>query len=330
MQGRLFTWFDIPFPSYFVLLLTGFVFATAAGAVWAKRIGQNPDVVVDLGIAMLLAGVAGARLLHVLADGYFWDYVHLCTDPSLVEWKITRAECLRPIEASFLDCQHDPSQTLGVWNEAKQVCQPREADCFAWAKFWSGGLTYYGGFLGASVAAWFLLKADRFPFWKASDMAGMVVPIGLGFGRMGCLLAGCCFGAPTGLPWAVSFPPNSPASEAQHRLGLLASPFEASLPVHPTQVYESAACFAIAALLLLHLHGRKRYDGQIFLAFVALYAAVRFVLEFWRRDDRGGLLGLSTSQLIGLLLIGAAFAVHRARLRRLQPAEASTSGSAPG
>ena len=71
MQGRLFTWFDIPFPSYFVLLLTGFVFATAAGAVWAKRIGQNPDVVVDLGIAMLLAGVAGARLLHVLADGYF-------------------------------------------------------------------------------------------------------------------------------------------------------------------------------------------------------------------------------------------------------------------
>lgn len=307
MQGRLFTVFDIPFPSYFVLLLTGFLIATAAGAVWAKRVGQDPDVVVDLGLAMLLAGVVGGRLLHVIADGYFWDYVHLCTDPAKVDWHITQAECVS-------------DRYLGVWDAAKGVCHPTEQDCFAWAKFWAGGLTYYGGFLGASGAAYWLLRRDRFPFWKAADMAGIVVPIGLGFGRLGCLLAGCCFGTPTDARWALTFPPRSPASESQFKAGLLDSQFDPSLPVHPTQIYESAASFAIAAALMLWLHGRKRYDGQVFLAFVAAYAVVRFVLEFWRSDDRGGLLGLSTSQLIGVGLVVAVLAVHRLRLGRVAPA----------
>ncbi|MEZ4223781.1 MAG: prolipoprotein diacylglyceryl transferase [Polyangiaceae bacterium] len=307
MQGRLFTVFEIPFPSYFVLLLTGFIFATAAGAIWAKRVGQDPDVIVDLGLAMLLAGVVGARLLHVIADGYFWDYVHLCTDPSKVDWRITAAECAS-------------DRYAGVWDAAKGVCHPQEADCFAWAKFWAGGLTYYGGFIGASAAAWFLLARDRFPFWKAADMAGMVIPIGLGFGRMGCLLAGCCFGKPSSVPWALVFPSHSPASESQFKAGLLQSPFEPSLAVHPTQVYESAGSFAIAAVLILWLGSRKRYDGQIFLAFVALYAIVRFVLEFWRSDDRGGLLGLSTSQLIGVLLVAAVVYFHRWRVARVNAA----------
>jgi len=306
MQGRLFT-FDLslfggsyvmPAPSYFVLLITGFLFATLMGAVWAKRIGQDPDVIVDLGLAMLLAGIAGARILHVFADGYFWDYVHLCTDPSKVQWHLDRAQCLSPDYA-------------GVWDFAAGVCRPKGRDCFAWARFYAGGLTYYGGFLGASVAAWYLLRADRFPFWKAADMAGMVVPLGLGFGRMGCLLAGCCFGKPTGSSLGLVFPPNSPASESEFKAGLLKSISESSLHVHPTQIYESGASFAIAALLILYVHGRKRYDGQVFLAFVALYAAVRFALEFLRSDDRGGFFGLSTSQLIGLLLIGAVFAGHR-------------------
>ena len=303
MQGRLFTLFEIPFPSYFVLLLTGFLFATIAGALWAKRVGQDPDVVVDLGLAMLLAGVVGARLLHVIADGYFMDYVHLCTDPSKVDWKITRDECLSP-------------RYVGVWDAAKSVCHPTETDCFAWAKFWAGGLTYYGGFLGASAAAWYLMKRDRFPFWKAADMAGMVIPIGLGFGRMGCLLAGCCFGTTTSARWAMTFPSHSPASESQFKAGLIGSPFESSLPVHPTQVYESLASFAIAAVLILFLHGRKRYDGQVFLGFVALYALARFVIEFFRSDDRGGLLGLSTSQLIGLGLVAAVVGVHTRLVRR--------------
>lgn len=304
MHGELFSFLGVDVPSYFVMQLTGFMFATAIGAIWAKRIGQDPDVIIDLGLAMLLAGFAGARIASVIADGYFWDYVHLCTDPSKVNWWITQGECLS-------------SNYNGVWDAAKAVCHPTHRDCWAWAKFWAGGLTYYGGFIGGSLAAWWLLKRDRFPFWKAADMAGLVVPVGLGFGRMGCLLAGCCFGKTTNVPWALVFPPNSPASEMQYKQGLISTPLIRSLPVHPTEIYESAASLLIAAFLILYLHGRKRYDGQIFLAFVALYAIVRFILEFWRDDARGGLLGLSTSQFIGVLLLAAVASVHFALVRRL-------------
>lgn len=328
MQSRLFTLLDIPFPSYFFLLLAGFLFATTMGAVWAKRVGQNPDVVVDLGLAGILMGVLFARLMHVLADGYFWDYVHLCTDPSRVEWKVTQAECLRDqyVEGWLFGIGSQPHGPLGTWNAAKQVCVPivpsdtwgRVDLCLAWAKFWSGGLTYYGGFIGGTIGAWYLLKRDRFPFWKAADMAGMVIPVGLGFGRMGCLLAGCCFGKPWASRFALSFPPQSPASEFQHRVHLLQSPMEPSLPVHPTQIYESAASFAISALLIFYVHGRKRYDGQVFVAFLALYAVARFTLEFWRSDDRGGFLALSTSQWIGVGLVAAAFAAHRVLAMRAE------------
>lgn len=301
MRPQLFAVLDIGFPAYFVLLISGFLFATIMGALWARRIGEDPDVVIDLGLAMLLAGVVGGRLLHVIADGYFWDYVHLCTgDLNLIDWHITESECA---SATY----------KGTWDAAKKLCHPTQTDCWAWAKFWAGGLAYYGGFIGASIAAWFLLKRDKFPFWKAADMAGFAVPVGLAFGRMGCLLAGCCFGVRSDSPLALVFPERSPASEWQAKAGLLDSRFQASLPVLPTQIFESAASLLIVGVCLLWLHPRKRYDGQVFLAFVALYAIARFLLEFIRSDDRGGLVGLSTSQLIGLGLVAGAFALHQAR-----------------
>lgn len=316
MRPELFRIFDVAFPAYFVLLLSGFIFATAIGALWARRIGRDPDVVVDLGLACLLMGVVGGRLMHVIADGYFMDYVHLCTDPSAVDWKVEQAVCV--------------SRYHGVWDAAKGVCHPVERDCFAWAKFWAGGLTYYGGFIGASVMAWYLLKRDRFPFWKAADMAGFAVPLGLGFGRMGCLLAGCCFGTRSESPLALSFPPHSPAAEGQFKLKELASAADWSHPVHPTQIYESAMSFAIAAFCLFYVHGRKRYDGQVFVAFVGLYALGRATLEFFRADDRGGLLNLSTSQLIGIGCVGLAIAIHKVRSRSTAGAPAAVSGGPTG
>jgi phosphatidylglycerol:prolipoprotein diacylglycerol transferase len=297
MRPELFRILDLSLPSYFVLLLSGFLFATTVGVLWARRIGEDPDVVVDLGLFTLLMGVVGARLLHVVADGYFWDYVHLCTDPSKVDQRITRADCL--------------GDYGGVWDAAKSVCHPAAADCFAWAKFWAGGLTYYGGFLGAVAASWYLLKKDRFPYWRAADMGGIVVPLGLAFGRMGCLLAGCCFGARTDTALGLIFPPGSPASEEQFKAGELANMHLASWPVHPTQIYESAGSLAIAFFCLIYVHPRKRYDGQVFLAFVVLYAAMRGAIEILRRDDRGGFWGFSTSQLIGVALVLAAIAAHR-------------------
>jgi phosphatidylglycerol:prolipoprotein diacylglycerol transferase len=330
MRPELFRVFDIGFPAYFVMLLSGFLFATTIGAIWARRIGKDPDVIVDLGLACLLMGVVGGRILHVLADGYFWDYVHLCTDPGKVDWHIEQSECATRIYGAFDGFRHGlhgflgffglpglvddvSSHPKGIWDEAAGVCHPYQADCLAWSYFWAGGLTYYGGFIGASLMAVYVLRRDRFPFWKAADMAGFAVPLGLGFGRMGCLLAGCCYGLPSESPIALSFPPRSPASEAEFKAHLLPSMHQWSHGVLPTQIFESAACFAIAAYCLLRVHGNKRYDGQVFVSFLGLYALARFVLEFLRDDDRGGFWHLSTSQLIGLALVGLAYAIHRKR-----------------
>jgi len=313
VHPELFRLFGMSVPSYYVLLLSGFLFATAVGAAWARRIGEDADVIVDLGLCTLIAGVAGARVLHIIADGYFWDYVHLCTAPSRVDWPLDKSECLS-------------TAYHGAWDEVRGVCHPTAADCFAWAKFWNGGLAYYGGLIGAAIAAWFLLRRDGFPFWKAADMAGFAVPLGLAFGRIGCLMAGCCFGAACALPWAVSFPGGSAASEEQFKTHELTSAHMWSLPVHPTQLYESLACLTIAAACMLLVHPRKRYDGQVFAASLALYAVARCALEVLRRDDRGSLMGLSTSQFLGIFLVAGAGAVHLVR----RPRAAGRSGTPGG
>jgi len=290
MLPRLAEIFDQPIPAYFTMLVVGFSLATWLGARWAKRSRLNHDTVIDLGLFSLIAGVAGARILHVFADGYFWDYVHLCTDPSQVEWKITRAEC---------------TQYEGLWDATASVCRPAEANCFAWIEFWNGGLTYYGGLIAASAFCLWFLKREKFPMLKASDMAGMVIPLGLFWGRLGCFLGGCCFGKRSDHELAVRFPSWSPASRSQWEEELLGGPHLESLPVHPTQLYEALGCLAISAACMFLVHPKKRFDGQVFLAFLILYAALRFVLEYWRADDRGGLLGLSTSQYLGVLIAGA-------------------------
>jgi phosphatidylglycerol:prolipoprotein diacylglycerol transferase len=246
--------------------------------------------------------------------------VHLCTDPGKVDWPFSQAECLSAPPSS--GCAFDgPAQaTRGVWDEAAGVCHPAERDCFAWAKFWNGGLTFYGGLIGAVIGAWYLFKADRFPFWKGCDMGGMMVPIGLGFGRLGCLLSGCCFGVSSPGPFALVFPPNSDASVWQAKHGLLEHAFAASLPVAPTQLYESLGAFLISAFGILYFHERKRYDGHVFVMFLVAYAVLRFSVEFLRQDERGAYLGLCTSQWISLVTLAAAAFLHSRLARRGRPA----------
>ncbi len=290
--------FGEPIPAYFTLLMVGFFIATFVGARWAKRSGLNHDVIIDLGLVSLIAGVAGARLLHVVADGFFWDYVHLCTDPTKVIWR----DVTTPSE-----CHHFE----GVWESAQGLCHAAKRDCFAWLKFWNGGLTYYGGLVVAALYGLWFLRREAFPIWKATDMAGMVIPLGLFWGRLGCFFGGCCFGVPTDHPFGVSFPAGSSASRKQFELHLIESKEMPSLPVHPTQLYEAGGCLVIAFLLAIWIHPRKRFDGQVFCAFLILYAGLRFALEYLRADDRGALFGLSTSQLVGVVAVAAsAFLWH--------------------
>jgi phosphatidylglycerol:prolipoprotein diacylglycerol transferase len=292
-----------PIPAYFTFLLIGFAFATWLAARLAKKDGLDPNTFIDLGLFSVILGVLGARLLHVLVDGYFWDYVHLCTDPAQVAWEITVAQCER---------------AEGIWDASREVCQPSRRDCFAWAAFWRGGLTYYGGLIAASAFGIWFLKREGVPIYRGMDIAAIGISLGLVFGRLGCFLGGCCFGTHTEQPFGVTFPPFSPASESQWRAGLIRAPHLPSLPVHPTQLYEAFGCLAITGFLLCWLRPKKRFDGQVMLAFIGLYAVLRFTLEFWRADERGEFLALSTSQLLAIPALLLVATLWR-RWRRAQP-----------
>ncbi len=160
----------------------------------------------------------------------------------------------------------------------------------------SGGV-FYGGLLGAVIAGYFLMKRYKLPWWKTADACAPGIAIGNFFGRQGCFAAGCCWGKPTSLPWGVQF------TEQGHEI--TGVPIDAHL--HPTQLYESFAMLLVFAFLFW-LHKRKRFDGQVILAYALLYSIVRFAIEFVRDDPRGDILGLttltglSTSQMISLVI----------------------------
>ena len=160
----------------------------------------------------------------------------------------------------------------------------------------SGGV-FYGGFIGAVIAGYVLMRRYGLPWWKTADAFAPGIALGQAIGRQGCFAAGCCWGKPTSLPWGVRF------TELGHEV--TGVPIDAHL--HPTQLYESFAALAIF-FFLLWLHRRKRFSGQVILFYAVLYAFVRFTIEFVRDDPRGNiaglttLTGLSTSQLISLAI----------------------------
>ncbi len=166
----------------------------------------------------------------------------------------------------------------------------------------SGGV-FYGGFLGGLAAAALLLWRYRMPFWKTTDAFAPALALGQSIGRLGCFAAGCCWGKECAWPWGVQFTERGHEVTGVPIVDATGGP----LHLHPTQLYESAATLLIFAFLVW-LHRRKRFDGQVLLAYAVLYGATRFTIEFFRDDPRGDILGLtsltglSTSQLISLLV----------------------------
>lgn len=160
---------------------------------------------------------------------------------------------------------------------------------------WSGGV-FYGGLIGGFLVGAFYVIRHKLSIWRVADVVAPAVVLGQAVGRLGCLAAGCCFGKPTSVPWAVTFRDL----ESSRNLG---TPVD--IPLHPTQVYESLAAALIFAILIW-MAGRKRFHGQVAAGYVFLYSAARFGLEYFRGDAaRGFPFGgpLSTSQWIGIVLV---------------------------
>lgn len=158
-------------------------------------------------------------------------------------------------------------------------------------KIWQGGLVFYGGVLFAvPITVWYTRK-HGLHLWKIADIFAPSLALGHAFGRLGCFAAGCCHGKPAhDLPWGVIF--TNPESLAP-----------TNIPLHPTQLYESAGEMLIF-IILVWVRRHQIFQGELFALYMCLYAGLRFVVEFFRGDPGRGFIteGLSVSQGISVLL----------------------------
>ncbi|MBV6647948.1 MAG: prolipoprotein diacylglyceryl transferase [Cyclobacteriaceae bacterium] len=155
------------------------------------------------------------------------------------------------------------------------------------------GFVFYGSLLFAiPVAVWYFRK-EKWPIWPVLDRLAIAGTIIHAFGRMGCFLAGCCYGLPTDKPWGVAFTEESSQAQPLHE------------HLHPTQLYSAGMiCSIMVVLLMFKRH--KRFEGQLIFVYLILYAAGRGIIEIFRGDLRRGFIiegVLSHSQLISLVLI---------------------------
>lgn len=184
-----------------------------------------------------------------------------------------------------------------------------------------GGLVFYGGLFGGALAVYWLARRTALPVAHVADLAGLVLPLGQAFGRIGCFLNGCCFGKPTHSHWSVTyqFPPYESVFEVQHAHNLLSpellnqaaagAPVQC-LPLVPIQLYMCLTNLVLFAILLA-VATRVRTPGRLFALSLILYAVGRFGDEFGRGDypasDYYG--PFTVAQAISLLLLPAGLAL---------------------
>jgi phosphatidylglycerol---prolipoprotein diacylglyceryl transferase len=165
------------------------------------------------------------------------------------------------------------------------------SEIFSLATLQSAGI-FFGGFILALVFAFFYMRAQKLPLLPTCDVFAPGVAIGHGIGRLGCFAAGCCWGKPTHLPWAVTF--TNPDATTGVPLGI---------PLHPTQLYEAFA-EGIICLVLVRMLRREHRDGAVIGLYLVLYGMVRFAVEFLRMHDASNPLGgpFTLEQWISLAL----------------------------
>jgi len=288
--------FEIPLPygrylpihSFGVMVALGFLAALWVALDRGRREKLAETVIWDVWTGGLLGGVAGARLLYVIEQ---WDFF-----------------------------AQAPLQAFAIWR---------------------GGLVWYGGLAGAVLTVLVYLRYKRQSIPTAIDAVTPATMIGLAFGRIGCFLNGCCFGRVTDLPWGISFPRFGGSAQFHAALAKQFSPpfayqvdkmdldpnLPASLPVHPTQLYSSAAAIVVFLLLTSYYPRRKR-PGEVFWLMLVLYGIGRFLIEAVRTNPRVWM-GLSLAQVMSLVAVPVALGFFlRSRMQTVPAAAGDTNSSA--
>ena len=242
--------------------LVGLGFAVAIIRLWrvGRRMGMDGGRLLDLAFWCLVAGVLGSRLAFVILNA-----------------------------RAFADaCLMGAGMSAGT----------RFAGCWAALRFWEGGLVFYGGVIASGAVMLWFCRRERWSFWTLADLAAPALALGHFFGRLGCFLAGCCFGAACHAPWGIAFPSGSVAFDELQADGALAPGAGHTAPLHPTQLYEAGGELLIFAVLLWLQARWSRPDprtgepavrpGALLLLYAASYAALRFVVEIFRGDVARG------------------------------------------
>jgi phosphatidylglycerol:prolipoprotein diacylglycerol transferase len=217
---------------------------------------------------------------------------------------------------------------LGIWIivsalvGAKLLLLVVEWDTYT--RSWSDLLTlvrsagvFYGGLIAAVAVALFYLWRYRMPMWTVTDVFAPGIALGHVIGRLGCFLAGCCFGRETSVPWAVTF-------HSEYASRNVGTPI--NVPLHPTQLYEAGAELLILGLLLLTERRGRVFPGRTFWAYMLLYGVSRFIIEFYRGDARGVVGAFSTSQFVSLVIVPLSIGMLIYLSRRTDPAPTVAAG----
>ena len=196
------------------------------------------------------------------------------------------------------------------------LLEPQAFFAKPWEIFFQGGV-FYGGAIGGAVTLILVCLKRGIDPNALGDACAPAMPLGHALGRVGCFLAGCCWGSACELPWGVAYTHPEAAAAAS------IVPFGAT--VHPVQLYEAVGNVMLAGLIYL-VFRRRRFAGQAWWSYVAAYAVLRFVLEGFRGDPRGAWFGgvLSTSQGVAVFAILASLTMlviqsRRGRLESLEP-----------
>jgi phosphatidylglycerol:prolipoprotein diacylglycerol transferase len=158
-------------------------------------------------------------------------------------------------------------------------------------KVWQGGLVFSGGLVATAVAMTWYLRRHRLSFLSTGDLWAPSLALGQAIGRIGCFMAGCCYGRPTGSSWGVLF--TNPKSLAPLNIRL-----------YPTQLFEAFSLFVIFVFLIF-LHGKRKFEGQVFLWYLILHSTARLFVERFRGDERGLIPGseMTATQFVALLIL---------------------------
>jgi phosphatidylglycerol---prolipoprotein diacylglyceryl transferase len=305
---------NLPINSYGFCIMVGFLLASWIAVRRGKPLGLSSDFILDVGIIGMIFGILGAKINYLLQ--YSQDFTRDSGMPLWADSGLNPIGVLvfGPIPFAFwlwrMKSAGEKVRLL-TWQNgvlllltllfaflgARGVFLWQHQDEYSWRVFrnWQSGFVLYGGLLAGIPAGALYIKMRGQSISRIADLAAGPMMLALAFGRLGCFLNGCCHGQ-KGDSWlCVTFPPNSPAAQKGQN------------PAYPTQLFEVAAAVGFFFILSWAWRRKRKVEGEVFALMILLYSSWRFLIEFFRGDERPiWVAGLSYSQVVSVLAFAGA------------------------